>query len=88
MSAVVDYIIAMREIAKARSEKRKKDALYRVLVGENLNYMIIRDLINAAVHDVVIDITIPARDGKDGTRLQIKRDASKVEKPPESDLYL
>jgi len=87
MSAVVDYIIAMREIAKAKSEKRKKDALYRVLVGTPLNFMILKDIVNAAVHDVVIDITFKTKDGETA-RLQIRREASNVEKPPESDLYI
>ncbi len=63
-----DYILAFREIKKQIAEKRKKDAMYRVLVGTELNYMIIKDLVNAAVHDVKIAITT-----KDGTHLEITR---------------
>lgn len=87
MSAVVDYIVAVREIARAKAEKRKKDAMYRTLVGTPLNFMIIKDLVNAAVHDVVIDITFKSKDGETA-RLQIRREQSKIEAPPESDLFV
>ena len=83
MASPIDYILAWREIARQKSEKRKKDALYRVLVGSELNYMIIKDLVNAARSDVVIDITT-----RDGARIEIKSvHPLDVEKPPKSEDY-
>ena len=65
---MIDWIIALREIKKQITEKRKKDALLNTLVGQELNYTIIKDLINSARYDVIIDLTL-----KDGTNLKIKR---------------
>jgi len=82
MVSVVDLVIAWREMSRQIKQKRIKDAQYRVLVGSDLRYDIIRDLVNAARADVVIDITL-----KDGARLQIKHKDDSVEWPPKSELY-
>lgn len=47
-------------------EKRRKQ--YERLVGAQLDYPIIKDLINQAAHNVVIEMTL-----KDGTRMVIRR---------------
>ena len=57
------------EQAKMAAEKQ---ALYDQLVGSELNYTIIRDLVNAAVNGVSISITF-----KSGEKMVIERDASK-----------
>jgi hypothetical protein len=83
VASPIDYLMAWREIARQKAEKRKKDALYRVLVRSDLNYMIIKDLVNAARNDVVIDITT-----RDGARIEIKPiHPLEVEKPPRSEDY-
>lgn len=57
-------------------EERQKQ--YEALVGEHLNYPIIRDLINSAQAGVVIKLIF-----KDGTTAEIRRDEGKL---PDSDL--
>ena len=79
-----DYLITIREMRKQVKTKRVKDAMYRVLVGKELNYLIIRDLINAARYDVKIDVVL-----KDGSRMTIQRDDAfdKLQKPGKTELY-
>lgn len=48
-------------------EERQRQ--YNSLVGEHLNYPIIKDLINSAVHGVVIRFIL-----KDGTQMEIRRE--------------
>ena len=54
-------------LAIVRENERKKK-LYDELVGTELSYKILKDLINSAAYGVVIDITL-----KDGSKLVIRR---------------
>ena len=60
------YFKAALDLAE---QKRKKDELYSQLVGEKLNYEIIRDLCNSAQHGIVIEAVLP-----DGSKLVIRRE--------------
>lgn len=51
----------------AEQEKRRKQ--YEALVGESLNYKIIKDLVHQASNNVVIEVTL-----KDGSKLVIRRE--------------
>ena len=51
----------------AEQEKRRKE--YEALVGDQLNYKIIKDLVNQAAHNVVIELVL-----KDGSKLIIRRE--------------
>jgi hypothetical protein len=83
MASMIDYVIAWREMARIQKEKRLKDAMYKVLVGTELNYAIIKDLVTAARNDVVIDIEL-----RDGSRLHIRPSKPlDVERPPKSEDY-
>lgn len=80
------YIGVIREIFQAArqiKEAKHKQAIYEKLVGAELDYIILKDLINAARLDVVINVTL-----KDGTRLEIKREDSfdRLQRRP-SDLF-
>lgn len=48
-------------------ERKQKD--YDRLVGRELSYTIIKDLVNSAAFGVVINVTL-----RDGTKLEIKRE--------------
>lgn len=49
------------------TERKQKE--YQRLVGQELSYTILKDLINSAYHGVVISATL-----KDGTKLEIRRE--------------
>lgn len=85
MSALIDYIFAMREIARVQRNKRVKDAMYRTLVQSDLNYGIIREIAQSIQPDGVIEVTL-----KDGARLTFRRKPEKVERPPDpgEDLFV
>lgn len=51
----------------AEQEKRRKE--YEALVGDELNYKILKDLVNQASHGVVIEVDL-----KDGRKLIIRRE--------------
>jgi hypothetical protein len=81
---MIEMVAAYRE-AKARiKDKRAKDLAYKQLVGEELNYVIIKDLVNAARHDVKIKVSL-----RGGASFEITRvDAfDKLQKAEKSDLY-
>ena len=50
-------------------EQRKKQKQYEALVGKELNYSIIQDLVNQAAHGVVVSLTL-----KDGAKVDIRRE--------------
>ena len=50
-------------------EQRKKQKQYDALVGSELNYSIIQDLVNQAAHGVVISVTF-----KSGDKVDIRRE--------------
>lgn len=50
-------------------EQQRRERQYKELVGEQLNYQIIQDLINSARYDVVVYLTL-----KDGTRIEMRRE--------------
>jgi len=81
---MMDFILAWRQAKQAIKIKKAKDAEYNRLVGSELSYPIIRDLINAAQHDVKFVVTL-----KDGTLIQIRREDAfdKIDKPGKTDLY-
>ena len=81
---MMDFIAAWRVARRQIAEKRAKDAAYKSLVGEALNYAIIKDLVNAARNDVKIIVTL-----KDGSVLQILRvdPFDKLEHKQRSELY-
>jgi hypothetical protein len=81
VASIVDFAIAWREIARQQKEKRKKDALYKVLVGSNLNYLILQDLANLA-RDVEMTIQ-----GKDFVITMKPKELHDVERPPKSGDY-
>lgn len=56
------------KLAEMAQEKQKQ---YDALVGSDLNYTIIRDLINSAANGVVITITF-----KSGEKMTIERDTT------------
>ena len=51
----------------AEQEKRRKQ--YEALVGSELNYKIIKDLVNQASHNVAIECVL-----KDGSKIIIRRE--------------
>ena len=51
------------------TERRKKE--YSRLVGQELNYTILRDIVNSAAPGKVVFVTL-----KDGTRLEIRQEDS------------
>jgi len=65
MMAARQLLAAYRQI-KAQ-ERKQRD--YDALVGAELNYTIIKDLINSAQQNVVIHLTF-----KDGTSMDIRRE--------------
>jgi hypothetical protein len=81
---MIDFILAWRQAKAAIKIKKAKDAEYNRLVGEQLSYPIIKDLINAARHDVKFIVTL-----RDGTTIQMRREDAfdKLEKPNKTDLY-
>jgi hypothetical protein len=84
VASLVDFIIAWREIARQKAEKRKKEALYRVLVGSDLNYLILRDLINSASRGIEIKVVT-----RDGATIEIrqKETVDGIQRPPKSEDY-
>ena len=62
----------LKELAAAlrivREQERRKKA-YNKLIGTELSYPILKDLINSASHGVVIECTL-----KDGARLVLRRE--------------
>ena len=72
------------EVTAQIKAKREKDEAYKQLIGEELNYLIIKDLVNAARHDVKIKVTL-----RGGASFEITRvDAfDKLQKAEKSDLY-
>jgi predicted TIM-barrel enzyme len=50
-------------------ENKRKQKQYDALVGSELNYQIIKDLVNQAAHGVVVSITM-----KDGAKVDIRRE--------------
>jgi hypothetical protein len=63
---IVKQLLAAYRIVK---EQERKQRQYDALVGTQVNYVIIKDLINSAQHDVVIHVQF-----KDGTQLDIRRE--------------
>ena len=51
----------------AEQERRKKE--YDALVGTNLNYKIIKDIVNSAQHNVVVELVL-----KSGDKLVFRRE--------------
>jgi NAD(P)H-nitrite reductase large subunit len=58
----------LRAALKIVQEQEKRKKAYDKLVGAELSYPIIKDLINSAAHGVVIEATL-----KDGSKLVIRR---------------
>ncbi|MFA5377270.1 MAG: hypothetical protein WC455_16085 [Dehalococcoidia bacterium] len=81
---MMEFILAYRQAKAQIKARRVKDAQYKQLCKTPLNYQIIRDLVNAAAHDVKIDVILP-----DGSRLTIQREDAfdKLQKAPKTDLY-
>lgn len=59
----------LRAALKIVAEQEKRRKMYEALVGSELNYKILKDLINQASHNVVMEVTL-----KDGSRLVIRRE--------------
>lgn len=74
-----EILLAARQI----KEQKRKQAEYDRLVGAELNYTILRDLVNSARFDVRIHLTM-----KDGVQLDIVREDKfdRFQRAP-SDLY-
>jgi hypothetical protein len=81
VAGIIDFAIAWREIAKATKEKRRKDALYKVLVGNELNYLILQDLANLA-RDTEITIQ-----GKDFVVTMKPKEVPGIDRPPKTDMF-
>jgi hypothetical protein len=81
---MIEFILAYRQAKAQIKAKRIKDAQYKQLCATPLNYQIIRDCVNAAVHEVKIDIVLP-----DGSKLTIRREDAfdKLQKAPKTDLF-
>ena len=60
------HLLAAYRMIQEQDRKRRQ---YEALVGTPINYTIIKDLINTAMHEVVIHVTF-----KDGTQFDIRRE--------------
>jgi hypothetical protein len=63
---VVRQLLAAYRVIK---ENERKQRQYDALVGTEVNYTIIKDLIASAQHDVVISLTF-----RDGSKMDIRRE--------------
>jgi hypothetical protein len=63
---IVSQLLAAYRVIREQERKKRQ---YEALVGTEVNYTIIRDLINTAQHDVVVHVTF-----KDGTAFDIRRE--------------
>lgn len=81
---MIEFLAAFRQVRKQMRDKRRKDEEFRKLRAAPLNYMIIQDLVNAARHDVKIDVVL-----SDGSRFTISRvDAfDKLQEKPRDGLW-
>lgn len=75
----IGNLLAAYRMVQAQERKQRQ---YDALVGSQINYTIIKDLINSAQHDVVIHLQF-----KDGTQMDIRRedpfDRLRAHKDPE-----
>lgn len=58
----------LEEALKIVEEKERRRKAYEALVGTDLNYPIIRDLVNSALHNTVVEVVL-----KDQSRIIIRR---------------
>jgi hypothetical protein len=57
------------EIKKEVVARLEKEEALKALAGENLNYQIIKDLVNSAFHNVLIEVVL-----KDGSIIRIRKE--------------
>lgn len=74
--------MAYRKISAEIRLQEERQRQYDALVGEHLNYPIIRDLINSAANGILIKLMF-----KDGTSMEIKRDETIPAEQFKSDLF-
>ena len=56
------------EAMKIVEERERRKAEYEAFIGQDLNYKIIKDFINQAQHNVVVEVTL-----KDGSKIVVRR---------------
>lgn len=66
----MDWMLLLKAYKQLHEAEKKQKQLDKMSAGD-INYGILRDLINSAYNGVVIEVTF-----KDGTKLDIKREDS------------
>ena len=57
------------KVSREMAAVEEREKLFKTLVKQPLSYEIIRDLVNTAIHDMAVEITL-----SDQTKILIKRD--------------
>jgi hypothetical protein len=72
------------KVSREMAMVEERDRMLKALVKQPLSYEIIRDLVNAAMHDMAVEITL-----SDQTKILIKRDEpyDKLKRASYGDLF-